>query len=45
VLEQGAPVAVPVVPGVSDGRQTEVAATSLQPGMAVITDQAGGSAK
>jgi HlyD family secretion protein len=45
VLEQGAPVAVPVVPGVSDGRQTEVTATGLQPGMAVITDQAGGSAK
>ena len=43
VLENGAPVAVAVVPGVSDGRQTEVSQTSLQPGMAVITDQAGGS--
>ena len=45
VVENGAPVAVPVVPGVSDGRQTEVSQTTLQPGMAVITDQAGGSTK
>lgn len=45
VLDRGAPVAVAVVPGVSDGRQTEVANTSLQPGVLVITDQAGGSPK
>jgi HlyD family secretion protein len=45
VLENGAPVAVAVVPGVSDGRQTEVLETTLRPGMAVITDQARGSAK
>jgi HlyD family secretion protein len=44
-LRSGTPVAVAVVPGVSDGRQTEVGATSLQPGMPVITDQAGGSPK
>lgn len=40
VLEGGKPVAVPVVPGVSDGRMTEVTASPLKPGMAVITGQA-----
>jgi HlyD family secretion protein len=43
VLDNGAPVAVAVVPGVSDGRQTEVSQTTFQPGVAVITDQAAGS--
>jgi HlyD family secretion protein len=45
VLEDGAPVAVPVTPGVSDGRQTEVSNTTLQAGAGVITDQAARSAK
>ncbi|HWI82476.1 efflux RND transporter periplasmic adaptor subunit [Ramlibacter sp.] len=45
VLEDGSARAVAVVPGVSDGRLTEVASDTLQPGMAVIIDQAGGSAK
>jgi HlyD family secretion protein len=45
VLERGAPVAVAVVPGVSDGRQTEVTASSLQAGALVITDQGGGRPK
>lgn len=45
VLEDGAPVSVPVIPGVSDGRQTEVSSQQLRAGMQVITDQAGGSRK
>jgi HlyD family secretion protein len=36
VLQDGKPVAVPVTPGVSDGRQTEVTSDQLQPGMQVI---------
>jgi len=44
VLQDGQPGAVPVLPGVSDGRMTEVESTVLQPGMAVITGQAAGSA-
>lgn len=43
VLEQGTPVPVAVLPGVSDGRLTEVASETLKPGMAVIIDQAGGA--
>ena len=43
VLEGGQPKAVPVTPGVSDGRLTEVSSTALQPGMAVITGQNAGS--
>lgn len=39
VLRDGAPVAVPVTPGASDGRLTEVTSAELQPGMAVIVDQ------
>jgi len=39
VLENGAPTAVPVLPGVSDGRMTEVQGGSLKAGMAVITGQ------
>jgi HlyD family secretion protein len=34
-----APVAVAVVPGISDGRMTEVTGGDLQAGMQVITDQ------
>ncbi|MBL8347709.1 MAG: efflux RND transporter periplasmic adaptor subunit [Rubrivivax sp.] len=40
VLKDGQPQAVPVTPGVSDGRMTEVNSEALQPGMAVIVDQA-----
>ncbi|MBX3637732.1 MAG: efflux RND transporter periplasmic adaptor subunit [Rubrivivax sp.] len=43
VLEGGVPRAVPVTPGVSDGRQTEVSSEQLQPGMAVIVGQGGGA--
>lgn len=39
VLKDGAPQAVSVTVGISDGRMTEVASEQLQPGMAVITDQ------
>lgn len=39
VLRGGAPVAVPVTPGESDGRQTAVTATGLTEGDTVITDQ------
>lgn len=45
VLENGQPRAVPVTPGVSDGRMTEVASEVLQPGMAVIVGQTAGGAK
>jgi HlyD family secretion protein len=39
VLREGRPQAVPVVPGVSDGRMTEVTGDTLQPGAEVIVDQ------
>jgi HlyD family secretion protein len=45
VLEGGAPRAVPVTPGVSDGRMTEVTSEQLKPGMAVIVAQSTGGAK
>ncbi|MBA4176975.1 MAG: efflux RND transporter periplasmic adaptor subunit [Leptothrix sp. (in: Bacteria)] len=45
VLEGGRPQAVPVKPGVSDGRHTEVTSEKLQPGMAVIVGQTTGGAK
>jgi len=45
VLQDGKPVSVSVTPGASDGRMTEVQSDKLQPGMQVITEQAGGSAK
>lgn len=45
VLENGKAVAVKVMTGISDGRMTEVRSDTLQPGMAVITDQRSGSAK
>ena len=38
VLADGKPVAVPVQAGASNGRQTEIVAGDLKPGMAVITD-------
>jgi HlyD family secretion protein len=45
VLQDGQPRAVPVTPGVSDGRMTEVTGDQLQPGMAVIVGQTAGGAK
>lgn len=39
VLRDGAPAAVAIKPGVSDGRMTEVASDELQPGTPVVTDQ------
>ena len=45
VLQDGKPVSMSVVPGATDGRMTEVQSDKLQPGMQVITEQAGGSAK
>lgn len=39
VLRDGVPAPIPIKPGVSDGKQTEVESTELQPGMQVITDQ------
>ena len=45
VLEGGRPKAVPVRPGVSDGRNTEVTSETLQPGMAAIIGQTAGGTK
>jgi HlyD family secretion protein len=45
VLEGGQPRAVPVTPGVSDGRFTEVTSEHLQPGMAVIVGQTAGGTR
>jgi HlyD family secretion protein len=39
ILKDGQAVAVPVTPGISDGRMTEVTGDELQEGMDVITDQ------
>ncbi|MFM2275929.1 MAG: hypothetical protein RL211_1801 [Pseudomonadota bacterium] len=39
VLRDGAAVAMAVVPGISDGRMTEITGGDLQDGMHVITDQ------
>jgi HlyD family secretion protein len=39
VLRDGAPVAVAVTPGISDGHMTEIAGGDLAAGMLVITDQ------
>ena len=39
VLRDGVPAPIPIKPGVSDGKQTEVESAELQPGMQVITDQ------
>ncbi|MFP5396897.1 MAG: efflux RND transporter periplasmic adaptor subunit [Gammaproteobacteria bacterium] len=45
VLEDGQPRAVPVTPGVTDGRLTEVTSDALRPGMAVIVGQTTGAAR
>ncbi|MEO8525927.1 MAG: efflux RND transporter periplasmic adaptor subunit, partial [Caldimonas sp.] len=37
--DQGVPLAVAVVPGISDGRMTEITGGDLKAGMLVITDQ------
>lgn len=42
VLRDGQPVAVPVVPGLSDGQQTEITGGDLQPGTSVVVDDNGG---
>ena len=39
MLRDGAPVSVAVMPGISDGRMTEIAGGDLKVGMEVITDQ------
>jgi HlyD family secretion protein len=39
VLRDGAAAPVAVVPGISDGRMTEISGGDLQAGMQVITDQ------
>lgn len=39
VLQDGVARAVPVTPGISDGRMTEIEAGELEPGLPVITDQ------
>ena len=39
VLRDGAAVPVKVVPGINDGRMTEIVSGELKAGMAVITDQ------
>jgi HlyD family secretion protein len=44
VLREGRAVAVAVVPGISDGRHTEISSGDLQAGMLVITDQKSASA-
>ncbi len=45
VLRDGQAVAVTVVPGISDGRMTEIIGGDLQAGMQVITDQKTAAAK
>ncbi|MBP7661333.1 MAG: efflux RND transporter periplasmic adaptor subunit [Burkholderiaceae bacterium] len=45
VLRDGVPVAVPVTPGISDGRQTEIVGGDLQAGMQVITEQLSSAAR
>jgi HlyD family secretion protein len=44
VLRDGAPVAVAVTPGISDGHMTEITGGALTAGMPVITDQRIGKA-
>jgi len=45
VLRDGVAVAVPVTPGISDGRLTEILSGDLDVGMLVITDQKTAAAK
>ena len=43
--DEGAPRAVAVTPGISDGHMTEIASGELKAGMLVITDQKVAAAK
>lgn len=43
ILRDGAPAAMKVSKGLTDGRQTEVSGEGLQEGLAVITEQSGGT--
>ncbi len=43
ILQDGAPAEVSVMPGISDGRMTEVTGGDLREGMQVITDQRAGT--
>lgn len=43
ILQDGAPAEVSVMPGISDGRVTEVTGGDLREGMKVITDQRAGT--
>jgi HlyD family secretion protein len=43
--EPGTAVAVAVVPGISDGRMTEITGGDLKAGMLVITDQKAAATK
>ena len=43
VLQDGAPVAVPIAAGASDGRMTEISGEGLREGLAVIVDQVRGA--
>jgi HlyD family secretion protein len=45
VLRDGTAVPVAVMPGISDGRMTEITDGELQAGMEVITDQKAAAAK
>lgn len=45
VLRDGQPVALPVVPGLSDGRHTEVTGDGVREGLAVITAQSAAPAR
>lgn len=44
LLDGGAPVAVPIKTGITDGSFTEVAGGALAPGASIITDSSGGAA-
>ena len=45
VLKDGAPVALKVTKGLSDGRQTEVSGDGVAEGLAVVTEQLSAVAK
>lgn len=45
VLRDGAPAQVSVMPGISNGRMTEIVGGELKEGMQVITDQRSGAAR
>ena len=45
MLRDGAPVAVAITPGISDGHMTEITGGDLAAGMRVITDQKSAAAR